>query len=124
MESSYESRYEYETTSITSSLGGESASESRDYSPSSTSSDDTFNSLEDVDRLIARLESSLGKTDEGSSKINNLLLERKRKIAELHNLVKEAREAEKEQKLAREIKQQMEELDKAAMFVKNKVSGR
>ena len=130
-ESSYasESRDTYRPSP---SFSSESALESRDssiYSPESrqtstpsygasssvksSGSKKTYNSLDDVDKLIERLESSLGSTNVTSERANQILAERKQKIESLKQLVAEARKAEAEEKMIKQLEQENSELDDA-----------
>lgn len=72
-----------------------------------------YNSLEDIDRLIERLESSLGNTQVTSERANQILTQRKQKIDELRKLVAAARQAEAEESLIRQLEQDNNELDAA-----------
>lgn len=72
-----------------------------------------YNSLEDIDRLIERLESSLGSTQVTSERANQILAQRKQKIDELRKLVADARKAEAEENVIRQLEQDNSELDAA-----------
>lgn len=71
-----------------------------------------YNSLEDIDMLIERLESSMP-SNLTSDRANQVLAQRKQKIEELKKLVAAAREAEAEEQAIRQLEQDNAELDNA-----------
>ncbi len=73
-----------------------------------------FNSLEDIDKLIERLEGSLtNASDFKSERTEQILEQRRQKIELLKKLAKEAREAEAEKTLIKLLEQENSELDDA-----------
>lgn len=87
-----------------------------------------YNNLDSIDELIERLESSIPETRSISDKINAAYDERRRKIAELKNLQKQAREEQERQKKVEEAEKELaqinagnEELDQAINQIKQMV---
>lgn len=113
---SSESRDTYRPTP---SFSSESALESRDIStptygtPSTTQNSKKYNSLDDIDKLIERLESSMQSTNLTSDRANKVLAQRKQKIDELKKLVADARKAETEERMIKQLEQENSELDDA-----------
>lgn len=70
-----------------------------------------YNNLDDIDKLIERLEASLGDTKVTSERANQILAQRKQKIDELRKLVADARKVEEEEKIIRKLEQENSELD-------------
>lgn len=116
---SSESALESRSSSIFSSESRQTSfsSESRENTTTSygvsSGSKKTYNSLEDVDRLIERLEASLQSTQVTSERANQILAQRKQKIESLKQLVAEARKAEAEEKMVKQLEQENAELDDA-----------
>lgn len=67
-----------------------------------------YNSLDDIDKLIERLKTTVVSVNPEDEHINKILLERKQKIEELSRLVAEARKYEQE---TERLKQENNELD-------------
>lgn len=75
-------------------------SESRYVAPTRTTSTQkpSYNNLDDIDSLIARLESEMPKNTSVSSKVNSAYDSRRRKIEELRKLQQQAREEQERQR--------------------------
>ena len=73
----------------------------------------TYNSIEDVDQLIERLETSFQSTPVVSERANKILEERKKKIEFLKQLVLDAKRAQNEEKMIQQLVQENSELDDA-----------
>lgn len=67
-----------------------------------------YNSLDDIDKLIERLKTTVVSVNPEDENVNKMLLERKQKIEELSRLVAEARKYEQE---IERLKQENNELD-------------
>lgn len=89
------------------------SSESRGIStiPTKTQSSKKYNSLDDVDKLIEKLEFSMEGANLTSDRANQILAQRKQKIDELKKLVAEARKAEEEERMIKQLEQENRELD-------------
>jgi len=72
-----------------------------------------YNSLEDIDKLIEKLEKSTENISVKSEKINRALMQRKQKIFELKKLVSDARKEEEERKIIKQLEKENNELDEA-----------
>ncbi len=72
-----------------------------------------YNSLDDIDKLIERLEASFGTTQVTSERANQILAQRKQKIESLKQLVADARKAETEERIIQQLEQENSELDDA-----------
>lgn len=73
----------------------------------------TYNSLEDIDKLIERLEVSLQNVQVTSEKATQILTQKKQKLETLKKLVAEARKAEAEKRMIQQLEQENSELDAA-----------
>ena len=117
-ESSYSSESR-DTYSPTPSFSSESALESRNIStptygtPSTNQNNKKYNSLDDIDKLIERMESSTQNVNVTSDRANQILTQRKQKIEKLKNLVADARKAEAEERMIKQLEQENNELDNA-----------
>lgn len=116
-ESSYSSESR-DTYSPTPSFSSESALESRNistptYGTPSTNQNNKYNSLDDIDKLIERMESSTQNVNVTSDRANQILTQRKQKIEQLKNLVAAARKAEEEERMIKQLEQENNELDNA-----------
>lgn len=87
-----------------------------------------YNNLDSIDELIERLEASIPETRSVSDKVNAAYDERRRKIAELKNLQKQAREEQERQKKVEEAEKELaqinagnDELDQAINQIKQMV---
>lgn len=95
------------------------SSESRDIStptygtPSTTQNSKKYNSLDDIDKLIERLESPKQSANLTSDRANQVLAQRKQKIDELKKLVADARKAETVERMIKKLEQENSELDNA-----------
>ena len=95
------------------------SSESRDIStptystPSKPQNSKKYNSLDDIDKLIERLESSMQSANLTSDRANQVLAQRKQKIDELKKLVDDARKSEVEERMIKQLEQENSELDNA-----------
>ena len=95
------------------------SSESRDIStptystPSKPQNSKKYNSLDDIDKLIERLESSMQSANLTSDRANQVLAQRKQKIDELKKLVADARKSEVEERMIKQLEQENSELDNA-----------
>lgn len=78
-----------------------------------TSEPKKYNSLDDIDKLIEKLENSMNGTSVTSERANQVLAQRKQKIAELKKLVADARKAEEEERMVRQLEQENSQLDNA-----------
>ena len=81
--------------------------------PSATPQEKKYNSLDDVDKLIERLESSMQSANLTSDRANQVLAQRKQKIDELKKLVADARKTEAEERMIKQLEQENSELDDA-----------
>ena len=72
-----------------------------------------YNSLDDIDKLIERLETSMKDIDLDSERVNKALEERKAKISKLKELANEARRKEKEDRILSQIEAENNDLDEA-----------
>ncbi len=72
-----------------------------------------YNSLDDIDKLIEKLEASMTTTAVTSEKANQILDQRRKKIEELKKLVAEARKAEAEDRMIKRLEQENSQLDDA-----------
>ncbi len=112
----FESNYSSESrpsNKSRSSSSSESASESRYSEPSNEQSNKKYNSLDDIDMLIERLEKSMEGADYSSERVNKVLAERKQKINELKKLVNAARVKEAEERVIRQLENDNKEIDRA-----------
>ena len=87
-----------------------------------------YNNLDDIDTLIARLESEMPKNSSVSPKVNSAYESRRKKLEELRNLQKQAREEqERQRQIAKaeevlpHIQQGNDELDSAIEQIKQMV---
>ena len=78
-----------------------------------TSEPKKYNSLDDIDKLIEKLENSMNGTNVTSERANQVLAQRKQKIAELKQLVADARKVEEEDKMVKQLEQENSQLDDA-----------
>ena len=87
-----------------------SSSESRNSSESResiySSPNKQYNNLEDIDRLIESLESSLPKTDSNNPRVNKALETRRKQIEELKKLKEQSVRKMEEDKLIRQLESQ------------------
>lgn len=72
-----------------------------------------YNSLDDIDKLIERLEASMSGINVTSERANQVLNQRQQKIDELKKSVAEARKAEEEERVIQQLEQENSELDDA-----------
>ena len=72
-----------------------------------------YNSLDDIDKLIERLETSMKDIDLDSERVNKALEERRAKISKLKELANEARRKEKEERIISQIEAENNDLDEA-----------
>lgn len=72
-----------------------------------------YNSLDDIDKLIERLEASLPNTQVTSERVNQVISQQKQKIEALKQLVVEAKRVESEEIVIRQLEQENSELDAA-----------
>ena len=92
---------------------GGSRSVRKTVTASVTSEPKKYNSLDDIDKLIEKLENSMNGTSVTSERANQVLAQRKQKIAELKKLVADARKAEEEERMVRQLEQENNQLDDA-----------
>ena len=99
----------------------ESAMESRtkDYSNQNLTQNKKYNTLEDIDALISKLEKSTETLTPADSQKNKVIEERKNKIVELKELVATARKAEAAQKELEMLQKENNDLDNAINSIKN-----
>lgn len=120
----FSSESNYSSASALESRSSSYSSESRDilaptYStPSKPQNSKKYNSLDDIDKLIERLESSMQSVNLTSDRANQVLAKRNQKINELKKLVAEARKAEGEERMINQLEQDNDELDKAIKSIK------
>lgn len=81
--------------------------------PSENQNHKKYNSLDDIDKLIERMESSTQNVNLTSDRANQVLTQRKQKIEQLKNLVADARKAEEEERMIKQLEQENSELDNA-----------
>ena len=89
------------------------SSESRSTVTKKTNPRQQYNSLDDIDRLIKRLEKSTDAIPTSNTRVNEVLDERKRKIEELKELVKTARQEQEEEALLRQLQEENLDIDNA-----------
>ncbi len=89
------------------------SSESRDYSAPS------YRSIDDVDKLIKKLEGAK-EVKSDSPAVNEALAAKRKKLEELKALVAEAEKAEAERKLVAAIQRDSDEIDKAINGLKGR----
>ena len=75
-----------------------------------------YNSLEDIDKLIERLETPLIDPSVSNERTNVLLKERRKKIIELRRLLQEARE--EENRVIQVLEEENKQLDDAIEMIK------
>ena len=78
-----------------------------------------YNSLDDIDQLIERLEKQVDPSIIGE-RANQILAERKEKVAQLKSLVAEARKEEKTIALLKQLEEENKEADAAIVYIKGK----
>ncbi len=78
-----------------------------------------YNSLEDIDKLIERLEKPIDPSITGE-RANQILAERKEKVRELKSLVAEARKEEAVAAMLKELEEENKEADAAIVYIKGK----
>ena len=78
-----------------------------------TSEPKKYNSLDDIDKLIEKLENSMNGTSVTSERANKVLAKRQQKIDELKKLVADARKAEEEERMVRRLEKENRQLDAA-----------
>ncbi len=105
-ESAFESRPSEDYTQVRTNFGYSIREEESETRPQ-------YNSLDDIDKLIERLEGSMNTTQITSERGNQILAQRKQKIELLKKLVAEARRMEAEQKMLEQLEKENSELDHA-----------
>ena len=94
-----------------------SSSESRDSGESResiySSPSQQYNNLEDIDRLIESLESSLPETDSNNPRVNKALDTRRKQIEELKQLREQSIRKMEEDRLIRQLESQNDEIQNA-----------
>ncbi len=98
---------------------GQRRSKSSSIYSSSQSTTKKYNSIEDVDKLIKKLESTKD-VESNSPAVNEALQAKRKKLEELKELVAQAKAAEAEKKLLESIQRDSDELDRAIKGIKGR----